>query len=247
METRLAEILSVLDGCCDNFTFPMLDNGYVYPAASRLSLFRSSEDWALVIEVFGFSPRSGIPDTNLYTFGSRLHARDAPENFVTPDAYENYLKNHPNNESRFIFPVGEGSWQDPADFEVLAGNATEIPVRAQKVALPSRDEYIEYGIKLADRDTIFVFEACRFLAAKCRDIVLATEVERRMSVPAELHQILMLDEWHHPDVVDESNRPSSSETFQQLAAVLTTGDISAYKPTSAPNTHWSNWPDGGTL
>ena len=26
------EILSILDDCCDAFTFPMLDNGYVYLA-----------------------------------------------------------------------------------------------------------------------------------------------------------------------------------------------------------------------
>ena len=31
-----ANILSVLDRCCDTYTFPMLDNGYVYLAATRL-------------------------------------------------------------------------------------------------------------------------------------------------------------------------------------------------------------------
>src|SRR5690349_24690426 len=58
-------ILSILDRCCDAFTFPMLDNGYVYLAATRLSLFRAAPDWAMVIEVFGFSPRSGLPDTHI--------------------------------------------------------------------------------------------------------------------------------------------------------------------------------------
>jgi hypothetical protein len=46
----------------------MLDNGYIYLAATRLSLFRSSRDWAITIEVFGYSPRAGIPDTSIYTF-----------------------------------------------------------------------------------------------------------------------------------------------------------------------------------
>jgi hypothetical protein len=36
------EILAVLDGCCDSCTFPMLDNGYVYLAATRLSAYRSA-------------------------------------------------------------------------------------------------------------------------------------------------------------------------------------------------------------
>ncbi|MGI8904947.1 MAG: DUF7003 family protein [Candidatus Sumerlaeaceae bacterium] len=57
------EILSVLDNCCDTFKFPMLDNGYVYLAATGLSLYRSTMNWAMVIEVFGFSP-SGMPPEN---------------------------------------------------------------------------------------------------------------------------------------------------------------------------------------
>ncbi len=48
------EILSVLDGCCDSFSFPMLDNGYVYLAATQLALYRSVTNWAMVVEVFGF-------------------------------------------------------------------------------------------------------------------------------------------------------------------------------------------------
>ena len=44
------QILNILDDCCEAFTFPMLDNGYVYPVASRLTLFRSDLDWAIVIE-----------------------------------------------------------------------------------------------------------------------------------------------------------------------------------------------------
>jgi hypothetical protein len=43
MSGRSADILRVLDAGCESFTFPMLDNGYVYLAATRLSLFRSPE------------------------------------------------------------------------------------------------------------------------------------------------------------------------------------------------------------
>jgi hypothetical protein len=128
MDTR-KDILSVLDRCCGSFTFPMLDNGYIYPAATRLSLYRSNIDWAIVIEVFGFSPRAGLPDTTVYTFGSRLHNRDTPEQYLTREAYDNYLRNNPNNESQSVFPIDEGPWQDPDDSEVLADNVTEISLR----------------------------------------------------------------------------------------------------------------------
>ncbi len=116
-------ILAVLDECCDAFTFPMLDNGYMYLAATRLSVFRSDSDWALVIEVFGFSPRGGLPDTHIYTFASRLHDRDTPAKYVSAEAYKNYLRNNPNNESRLVYPISEGDWQDPEDLELVADNA----------------------------------------------------------------------------------------------------------------------------
>jgi hypothetical protein len=107
------EILSILDRCCDAFTFPMLDNGYVYLAGTRLSLYRTVENWAMVIEVFGFSPRSGLPDTHIHTFASTLHNRDAPERYAKREAYDNYLANNPHNESRFFYPIDAGVWQDP--------------------------------------------------------------------------------------------------------------------------------------
>jgi hypothetical protein len=72
MPIEAEHILSVLDRCCDAFTFPMLDNGYVYLAATRLSLYRTASDWAMVIEVFGYSPRAWLPDTHIYTFASTL-------------------------------------------------------------------------------------------------------------------------------------------------------------------------------
>lgn len=45
----------------------------------------------------------------------------------------------------------------------------------------------------------------------------------------------------------ENNRPSSYETWQLIAKVLVTGDITQYKPTLEPTSHWKNWPDAGTM
>ncbi|HRX93045.1 MAG TPA: hypothetical protein P5158_02960 [Chitinophagaceae bacterium] len=45
----------------------------------------------------------------------------------------------------------------------------------------------------------------------------------------------------------QDNRPSSYETWQLIAKVISTGDISYYKPTLKPNSHWSNWPDSGSI
>ena len=241
------EILSILDRCCDAFTFPMLDNGYVYLAATRLSLFRSQEDWAVVIEVFGFSPRAGMPDTQIQTFASRLHDRDGLADYVNRHAYENYLANHPHDEYRTVFPIDEGPWQDAECKEFLAEDAREIVVRNQARPVPSPAEYARHGIELEEAPRVQVFELCRILAATMRADVLATPQEQRVSVLPQMEQILQLDEWHHPNVVDDEDRPSGSETFQQLAQVLATGDLRLYRPSEAPNTHWRNWPEGGRL
>ena len=77
--------------------------------------------------------------------------------------------------------------------------------------------------------------------------MLATVQERRVSVVPGMTQILQLEEWHHPNVVEDDDRPSGSETFQQLAQVLSTGDLALYRPSQPPNTHWRNWPEGGLL
>jgi hypothetical protein len=115
------------------------------------------------------------------------------------------------------------------------------------VPLPTRDQYRDAGIELEDGDHVNVYELSRYLGERHRSLVLATPEELRSSIRPDMMQVLQLDAWHHPDVVDDTNRPSGSPTFQQLARVLQTGDIGAYRPTDAPNTHWSHWPEGGRL
>ena len=241
-----SKILKILDACARAFTFPVLDNGYVYLAATRLSLFRADADWAFVFEVFGFSPRAGLPDTSICTFSNLLHHRDTPDRYVSRNAYEKYLTANPNNEFRTIFPLDEGDWLDPEDPEYLAAGAVDVGVRGVAVPLPAIDEYARHGIRLEEPPRVQVFELCRLLAETMRDRVLATDEERRVSVPPHLKQILQLEEWRHPDISD-GDLPTESNTFRQLAEVLETGDVNRYRPTEPPNTHWSNWPEAGLL
>lgn len=240
-----AKILDVLDQCASDFFFPMLDNGYVYLAATRLSVFHSEADWAIVVEVFGFSPRSGIPDIHVYTFGSRLANRKSKSDFVSELAYDRYIESNPNNESRFYFPI-DGDYQDKDNDEVLSMNARDFNLRGSQMPIPSRTDYATRGIMLEDSERIFVFEFCRLIAKEHREEILASLIERRMNVESQLKLVLQLEEWHHPDLAASEN-PSSTECFQQIAKVAATGDANFYRPMEEPNTHWINWPDGGTL
>ena len=240
-----ADILSILDACCDAYTFPMLDNGYVYLAATRLSLYRSSADWAMVIEVFGFSPRAGLPDNAIQTFASVLYERDPPDRYVDRSSYQKYLARNPHNEFRAVHPIEDGPWQNEEE-ETVAENADGLILRGRGIPLPKASDYKEHGIELEKPPHVQVFELCRLLAATHRAEVLATETERGVSVLPEMKQILQLEEWRHPDLLNDE-RPSTSDTFRQLAEVLITGEVARYRPSPSPNTHWKHWPDGGTL
>ncbi len=240
------DILSVLDKCCERFTFPMLDNGYVYLAATRLSLYKSKVDWAMVIEVFGFSPRSGLPDTQVHTFASRLRRAKKPTDYVSQQAYDAYLQNNPYNESTFVFPIEEGHWQSPENDELLAHGGHDVHVRNRFVQTPVLSEYAGRGITLQDPPNVHAFEFCRLLAATERDNLLATTEERRSCIPPDLTQIMQLEEWLHPDIVNQES-PSNNPTFSALAEILAGAEPSSYQPSMQPNTHWSHWPEGGTL
>jgi hypothetical protein len=119
------------------------------------------------------------------------------------------------------------------DFEQLAAGRPSLEIRGRRVAVPGTE-----GEPLAD-----VF---RRLVPEHRDLLLADDGELRRRLPADLPRILVLDEWWHRDPDDWEVVPSACETFQQLADVLTTGDVSAYRPTRKPNTHWSFWPRSGS-
>jgi hypothetical protein len=237
-----SKILDVLDSAARAFTFPMLDNGYWYLAATRLSLHRSDEDWAMAIEVFGYSPRSGVPDTFVSMFGSDPLRSDAPDDIALLTGYRD-LANHPNDDLTIVLPIERSTW--PGHDVDLDTTASTVVLRGKRIRIPDPPAYAELGIDLLDPGRVMAWELCRALASQHRDEVLATEAERRAHVRPQLEQVLVLNEWHHPDLFEEL--PSQMESFRQLAEVLATGDVGIYKPTESPNTHWSNWPEGGTL
>lgn len=107
---------------------------------------------------------------------------------------------------------------------------TSIVVRGHRLAVPA-----EHGEELVD--------VLRRLVPDHRELLLADELELRRRIPADIPEIMRLDQWHHPD----DALPSQSTTFRQLADVFATGDVGRYAPDMPPNTHWSNWPESGTL
>jgi len=242
---EINSVLKVLDDCAEAFSFPMLDNGYVYLAASRLTGYYGNGDWALVIEVFGFSPRAGAPDLAIHTFGNNLRNRKSRDDYVSVKAYENYLKNNRYNEYKTFFPIGgDDVWVNPEDNEIVMPQGT-FELRDQISDLPDIAAYPQHGIEL-EGATPRIYELCRYLSSLEREKVLATDLEKRYNVPDHLTEIINLDGWQHPDLAD-GEKPSEVEGFRQLSKVLETGNVSYYQPTIAGNTHWKNWPESGLL
>lgn len=229
------EILEILDKCAESLTFPMLDNGYFYPANSKLTVFKDDDSWAIVIEIFGFSPRSGDPDISIYTFSNDIQNRSSSSS---------YLLDNPHNELSMIFPINNQDWMDFENCEVLASEGV-CELRNTHVPLPHKDEYAKCGIELSE-DEPQTFEFCRYLALKFKEDTLCQKSEREKHIPKNMRTLLELENWYHPDLVDDE-LPSHCESFKQIAHVIVTGDASTYKPTKPPNNHWSNWPEAGLL
>lgn len=121
--------------------------------------------------------------------------------------------------------------EDRDEPEVFAGGPT-IRVRDQDLAVDAAP-----GAELVD-----VFRA---LVPEHRELLLATEAEVRRRIPPDLPKLLQLDEWHQPDLFESP--PSDAEVYQQLAEVVAACDPGEYHPSESPNTHWSNWPESGSL
>jgi hypothetical protein len=151
---------------------------------------------------------------------------------------------NPNNDSRFVFPIDPGAWQDADNGEMPAEDASEIGIRGFAWQLPSLDEFARVGVNLEQPPQVRTFEVCRFLSEVAREQLLATYQDRRISVLPDMTQLLQLEEWHHPNLAG-GDRARSSETFRQLAQVLATCDVGLYCPSQPANTDWQNWPEGG--
>ena len=228
------EILSQLDACAADYTFPMLDNGYVYLADVRLSAYRTEQYWALIIETLGSDFRASGVSNALYCYG-------------------NCFAQSPGLAEDRILPVMDDAFND-----AIFDKEDRWDVCQEKGLLRVRGELIPYDVSAEkllekdigedkwDSDGVTITELVRSLVPEHHALLLATEQELRQRLPSDLPLVLRLDEWHHPDLI-EDELPSGNQAFQMIADVLVSGDPARYRPTLPPNTHWSNWLEGGTL
>lgn len=232
---KASDILSQLDQCNSDYTFPMLDNGYIYLAGTQLSAYRDNKRWVIIIEVIGFNYRGGGHNgisNCLHIYGNCL-------TYPPGIANENFLALTENANNCNTFDDEENFYLNP--------NCSEFKLRDKTLPIIcERNKYETLGIELENETKVNAFEFLRMLDILYHDKLIATEAEIRERIPDDIPKIIGLNEWFHPDVAN-GELPSENETFQQIAMILETGNIDYYLPTHKPNTNWKNWPDGGTL
>jgi hypothetical protein len=115
---------------------------------------------------------------------------------------------------------------------------TEVAESARRNYESMRDEVGKFCLR--------TWHLARGLVPEHRDLLLASDAERRLGIPAGLTKLLEVDEWDHPRLM-EGELPSWCESFRLIAEALAKGDPDLYRPTEPANTHWSNWPLSGNL
>ena len=229
------EILHQLDTEAENYVFPMLDNGYYYHGDQKLTIFRDEERWAILLEVLAYSNHDNDIDgitTIANVFGNCLMGWNDNNNF-------NYFASD-NGVDTFLY-------DDTNYVPYLNDQATSIKIRDTIIPIRfDKDYYLGKGIELEFENKITPWEFLRGLIPEQSKLFWLTRQEASKKIPIDLPEFMILTNWHHPNLVI-SEKPSETETFQQLADVIVTGDKTLYDTREIMNTHWKNWPEGGSL
>jgi hypothetical protein len=212
---RAADVLAQLDDVAARAQFADLGHPYSYAVDARLHAYADAGRWALVVETVGYDPRG----SNLYDV---IHVYGDCLTDGVPGCREEDFRARVENMDEV---------EDRDEPEAFAGSAA-VRVRGQD--LPVDAGPVD--------DLVDVF---RSLVPAHRDLLLADEAELGARIPADLPKVLLLEEWHQPDLLETA--PSRSEAYRLLAAVLARGDPAYYRPSEEPNTHWENWPESGSL
>jgi len=242
------DVLKFLDRCLkDNrlWSFVNLEHPYVYTANSRLTLYADETRWAIVSDVSGYNPRADLFLSTVTWLGNAL------ERLPRGGDKQQYSVN-----VEFL-PLIEGAELNAAVSHFNTSiSPVRIKVRDQTVLVPAGPgDFVPNNDSRSWPKDARAEDLGRYIAYQYAEICRATDAEKRVHLPSALPELMQMDQWHHrqwyyyppghpPEIGDA---PSSYETFRLIADVLATRDPSRYRPTLAPNSHWSNWPEAGAL
>jgi hypothetical protein len=144
-------------------------------------------------------------------------------------------------------------WARQIGGDRLTHQQIEEWIKQQREHLPP--EVAEEAIRQIEADLrprvgkfeVNTWDLLRGMVPQYRELLLATEEERRRGIPRDLPLLLQIDNWDHPRLM-EGELPSGSDAFKQIAKVLATRDKAFWKfEAEDGNTHWRNWPLSGSI
>jgi hypothetical protein len=260
-----------------SFNFINLNHPYVFLIDSRLNIYRNDAGkWAIVSEVLGYNPRGSIIGLELRYFGNGIkplrEERGATYNYywTHPFDWDNFQETVEyeaiNADAEFWIVRGQQiplshNLRDYADAGIELTESEPGEIQAEEAArlllLKYQDlfratdeelnEYLSDGL-----DKILVIDEWHHKEFSQSKSPFSDPEFLRSRFDLQNPEVLAMIEqeleknrkWNEEDW---KNRPGSYETWQQIAEVIVSGEPSRYKPTIAPNSHWKNWPESGSL
>lgn len=228
------EILTYLDHC----EFPMLDNGYYYHIDQKMTIFKDDQaNWAILLEVLAYNNHEldvkGIM-TIVYTYGNQI----SPEAVSCNDSL--FAKARDHEVPTFLEETDRfRSFLNPEAGFVSVGN-TLIPIEKDP------EKYRAKGVELQFPPRITPWEMMRYHAPEYAHLFWVTRAEITDEIPLEMKAVATLYDWEHPDLALREN-PSDKASFSLIADFILSGDKKLLEQIQNGNTHWRNWPEGGTL
>jgi len=229
-----------------NYFFNDLENGYLNIASSKIHLFADNTNWAVVFENVGYHNRAGEAHIELIYIGNCIN-------------YErNEAKGRTDLSNYFRIPIIKSSefqriendiGTEMERFELINPNAKSILVRDFEIIIEhNKAEYSTKLIKFRDfensKQLIGFEDLVRYLVVTEPQLMSATDEEIRANFSLNVPKLMTITSFHQKSIYEPENLPSSYETYQLIAKILTSKNIWDWKPTIAPNNHWSNWVSG---
>jgi len=223
-----------------------LEHGYCETAGNRIHLYADANRWAIVFEKSGYQNRATRAEIELDYVGNCI------DYTVQKDEERNYISNSTDIvliDGPEFERIENKEGKEMETFELIGKNVKEIKVRDKLV--PFDNDYRNYkkvGIKVREDDNpnklIGFGDFVRYLNETNPALISATDQDIRQHIPKDLPKLMTINEFHYVSAYDKSKPPSTQETYQLIAMVLSTRNTAFWKPKEKPNNHWVNWESG---
>ena len=218
----------------------------LYSSGSRISLFADKNRWAIAFEITIFNDGGSYMDEVTY-FGNCLKNLDKA----------GYGGQYICNAKWYLITHGEELEKISDGGEFVSNDARKIKIRDSILDIEHDTlKYYKKGIQIFHYDNpknLIDFQGLlRYLSSEHPALFKATDTELYTCIPDDLPKILVIDKFHFESYYNQLDyggpsgiKPSTYETFQQIADVLVTGNPKLLKPTLKPNNDWQSWPNAG--